>query len=230
MPELGPFGGFFKKIHEKQKSEYPDSSEGFQKNREEFDKAVEDAGLEPVGLGAENVVIPYKEKVAALARYSEEADGLTPEGRKARFYTQKILHTLFPQHFPNFHAVFHESLSENHMGPGTVRERIQVEAGHEVGFDPEEEKLSQDAQILYDKLKELESYDLSIHEYLDLWGWNFHRVKGEVVYLDQLDGSFVKTQKDIKNLLRYMQDKKYPEDQVTRVRNWAQRALELEEA
>lgn len=225
MPELGPSGDNLRKIQETRRSSFPETTEGTNKHRKEFDDAVRDAGLDVVGAGVENVVVSYKDKVAALARYSGEADGLTPEARKARFYAQKILHILFPQHFPNFHAVFHAPLSDKHMGEGTVRERIA--SGDAVGMDPEEDPLTEDAEILYNKLKDLESYDLKIHDYLDLWGWNFHRVDGNVKYVDQIDGSFIQTEKDLENLERFMADKKYADSETKRAKEFGKRSVEL---
>lgn len=225
MPELGPSGDNFRKIQETRRSSFPETTEGANKHRKEFDDAVRGAGLDVVGAGVENVVVSYKDKVAALARYSGEADGLTPEARKARFYAQKVLHILFPQHFPKFHAVFHAPLSDTHMGEGTVRERIA--SGHEVGMDPEEDPLTKEAEILYNKLKELESYDIKIHDYLDLWGWNFHRVDEDVKYVDQIDGSFIQTEKDVENLERYMTDKGYSENEKRQAREFSKRAVEL---
>ncbi len=94
-------------------------------------------------------------------------------------------------------------------------------------MDPEEDPLTKEAEILYNKLKELESYDIKIHDYLDLWGWNFHRVDEDVKYVDQIDGSFIQTEKDVENLERYMTDKGYSENEKRQAREFSKRAVEL---
>lgn len=231
MPELGPFNKAFHKV--RSIKEAPSESKRGWEVTKQIREQLEADGQQVIGSGVESVVIPHGEnKVAALSKWREEDDGANDVGprhresadtKKAVFYSHKILSLLFPQHFPKHHALFLRSLSQAHMGEGTIREKVDMKQAHT-------EDLSEDFVPEVDEfwkfLDEVDAY-LPIRKSLDYLGNNFFRYKDHIIYLDEVTRPIISTEEDLRKLRLYMTHYNVPEATQRRVAKFGERIVRL---
>jgi hypothetical protein len=113
MPKLP--GDDQKFVHKKSK-EYIASKHGMEPQTE---KLIE-AGREVVGSGSESVVEVHPNNPEKVVAHSFRHEG--PRMRRI-FYNHRILHTLFPNFFPEINAAFEHT---DYTRGGTIRERVDI--------------------------------------------------------------------------------------------------------
>jgi len=173
-----------------------------------FRDEMEAAGSVVIGFGAESIVevLPSDHTKVAAHSFRDNPD------KRLTYYNHKILHTLFPNHFPVIHAAFEGD--HNGMGGGTIRERIYPQ-------EPTSQDrvrgllgritLRQDKRSFQYVVSELNSIGIAC--IVDPSSWNFMRGRdGYEKYLDtapSIDYEFAEREEE---LYAYAKKRRYSDE------------------
>lgn len=182
-------------------------------------RRLQEAGRPVLGSGRESMVEVHPQDDTKVAAHRMEHRGQESTYMRKIFYSHRILHTLFPEHFPRIHAAFEHTDQDK---GGTIRERVHVE---KEGYGAIGRLVSPKSfRHVMQELRAIGIADITLGE--ERMGFdegsskNFGRGKdGYEKYLDtnfNINHDLLQKRNE---LLRYMQEHTYSEEDVQQVRN-----------